>query len=367
MPCDPVIEVAAFTLGFVLTSFTLLSAVKTVVLPRAASSWLSGVVFILVRRIFRVIAPSSRSYENRDRIWALYAPVSLLSLALMWVVLVGMGYALMFWAIGYGSWSDSIWVSGSSLLTLGFAPATAPMERLLAFSEATIGLGIIALLISFLPTMYNAFSEREQLVALLDVRAGTPPSPLVFLQRMWLVGGLDRVERAWEEWEVWFANLQETHTSYPALSFFRSPHPYTSWITAAGTILDSTAVYVAAVESDRAPQAEILIRAGFLALRRICDVFGLEYDPDPEPTDPISITRDEFESMLDELAEAGLPIRTERSLAWDDYRGWRVNYDTPLLRLAEVVMAPTAQWSADRSPLTGRARPIRLIRRSRNS
>ena len=88
----------------------------------------------------------------------MYAPVSLLSLALVWVVLVGAGYAAMFWASGYGPWEDAIWVSGSSLLTLGFAPVEAPLHRLLAFSEATIGLGIIALLIAFLPTMYGAFS-----------------------------------------------------------------------------------------------------------------------------------------------------------------------------------------------------------------
>ena len=194
-----VVSVLVFFSGASVVVATLLSALRTVVLPRAATSWLSGTLFRLVRRGFTLIAPAKRTYEFRDRVWAMFSPVSLVSLAGVWVIVVGLGYSGMFWAVGYGSIAESVWISGSSLLTLGFAPANGWTQRLLAFSEATIGLGLIALLIAFLPSMYAAFSERERLVALLDVRAGTPPSPVVFLRRMWQVGGLERMERSWED------------------------------------------------------------------------------------------------------------------------------------------------------------------------
>jgi len=49
-------------------------------------------------------------------------------------------------------------------------------QTLLAFTEGTIGLILVALLIAYLPTMYTAFSRREAAVTLLEVRAGSPPS-----------------------------------------------------------------------------------------------------------------------------------------------------------------------------------------------
>ncbi len=95
-------------------------------------------------------------------------------------------------------------------------------------------------------------------------------------------------------WEVWFVELEETHTSYPALAFFRSPQSDRSWITAAGAVLDAAALTMAAVDLPREAQAALCLRAGFLALRRIADFFGLPYGAEPAPDDPISVTRQEF-------------------------------------------------------------------------
>ena len=91
------------------------------------------------------------------------------------------------------------------------------------------------------------------------------------------------------------------------------------------------------------------IRSGFLALRRIADFFGLVYDPDPAPDDPISITRGEFDAVWTRLAEAGVPLVDDQDQAWRDFAGWRVNYDAVLLALAEMTMAPYAPWTSDRS------------------
>ena len=150
--------------------------------------------------------------------------------------------------------------------------------------------------------------------------------------------------------ERWFADIEESHTSLPALNFFRSPTPDRSWITAAGAILDAAALSRSTLDILPDPRADLCIRAGFLALRRVADFFNSPYDPDPKPTDPISITRAEFNAVCDRLASRSVPLKPDRDQAWRDFAGWRVNYDTVLLALCILTMAPSAPWSSDRAP-----------------
>ena len=98
-----------------------------------------------------------------------------------------------------------------------------------------------------------------------------------------------------------------------------------------------------------------MIRAGYLALRRLATFFGFPYDPDPRSDDPISITRQEFDQACERLAAAGVPIRSDREQAWRDFVGWRVNYDTVLLELAALTQAPPTPWTSDRSPIVRQA------------
>ena len=232
-----------------------------------------------------------------------FAPFALLTLPLVWVAIVLLGFMPIYWALGVDLPRDAFEQSGSSLLTLGFAvdhhgPVVAAM-----FVEATIGLGLVALLISFLPTMYQQFSRREVLVSQLDVRAGTPPTPVALFRRAKRIGWIQELDDFWLDWERWFTEVEESHTSYLALPFFRSPHPGRSWITAAGAVLDSAALRAVAIDLPRSWQAQLCLRAGYLALRHIAEPYGIPFDPDPSPTDPISITRDEFDQVLAELAD----------------------------------------------------------------
>ncbi len=338
-----------FLAGLALVAWTLLSAIRTVVLPRSAQSLLGRGVFRSLATVFRFIAGDRASFSWRDRVWALFGPIGLLGMAAAWVVLVLFGFMAMFWAVQHDGWSQAFFLSGSSLLTLGFAPAATFWERVLAFGEATIGLGLVALLIAFLPALYSSFQRREVKVGELEVRAGTPPSAPVFISRLYAIGRLEQMESTWLEWETWFIELQESHTSYPALNFFRSPTPDHHWITAAGAVLDSAALVVSSVDIPHNPEPQLCIRAGFIALRRIADFFGIEYDRDPQQTDPISIARQEFDEVYEVLRAAGVPMKPDQDQAWVDWAGWRVNYDTVLLQLAELTMAPYAPWSSDRS------------------
>ncbi|NNF69715.1 MAG: two pore domain potassium channel family protein [Acidimicrobiia bacterium] len=343
-------ETMAFGAGVVIAGWTLLSAIRTVILPRSVQSALSRVVFRGVGAPFRLLAHERRSYAARDRIMALFAPVGLLVLAATWVALTAIGFTAIFWAVDSSSWGEAFHLSTSSITTLGFAPADDLPERVLAFIEAGIGLFLVALMVTFLPSLYGAFSRRETRVALLEVRAGSPPSAAEFLIRHHRIGWMDQLDETWSDWELWFAELEESHTSYPALNFFRSPQPDRHWLVAAGTILDVAALVTSTVEVDgsAAPPA-ITIRAGYITLRRIADFFGIDYDPDPAPDDPIAITRAEFDAACEALIETGLSLKADRDQAWRDFSGWRVNYDRPLLELAELLMAPAAPWTSDRS------------------
>ena len=287
---------------------------------------------------------------------AFFAPLSLLALLPVWYSLIITGFMAMYWALGMGSWDEVFRISGSSLLTLGFATGDTVLTTILMFSEATIGLILVALLIAYLPTMYSAFSRRESAVTLLEVRAGDPPSPVEMLKRFHRIHGLQSLNSQWVVWETWFADIEETHTSFPALVFFRSPQKGHSWVTAGGAVLDAAAVTVSAVEIPHDPQADLCIRAGYLALRHIADYFSIPYTSDPHPDDPISISREEFDAAVDELVVEGLPIKADRERAWRDYAGWRVNYDSVLIDLAQLTMAPWASWSSDRSTNRHRVR-----------
>jgi hypothetical protein len=252
-------------------------------------------------------------------------------------------------------WLEDFTISGSSLLTLGFARGDSPLHTVLAFAEATIGLILVALLIAYLPTMYNAFSRRELAVTLLEIRAGRPPSAIEMLKRYHRLGRLPLLHDVWESWEVWFAEVEESHTSLAALVFFRSPQPDHSWVTASGAVLDAAAMTLAIVDMPHDRQADLCLRAGYLALRRIADFFGVSYVAAPTfPEVPISIDRSEFDRAYDELAEEGVPLKPDREQAWQDFGGWRVNYDTVLIALCKLTMAPYAPWSSDRSLLAWR-------------
>jgi len=336
--------VAVGLIGLAVIVRTVISAVRTFVVPRGDNDALTRLAFRVIRKVFGLVAPASRPYAFRERIMAYYGPIALVLLPAWWLVLVAAGFGAMYWGFFDVSPVEALIISGSSLLTLGFERPAATGAEFLAFAEAAIGLALLALLISYLPTIYAAFSRRELLVSLLEVRADTPPSPIVMLTRMHRLAGLDALHDLWERWERWFAELEETHSSLPVLVYYRSQQPGLSWVNAAGAMMDSAAIVRSAVAIPMDVQADLMIRAGYLALRRIGTLFGIRFDENPKPTDATSIDRSRFEAALDVLAESGVPLVEDRDQAWRDFNGWRVNYDAVLRRLEQLAMAPTPWW-----------------------
>jgi hypothetical protein len=348
---ENILHALAFAAGLTLVLVTLFSAISTFVLPRSARSPLTRWVFGMLRNLFEFIMHFAKTYRRRDAIMAYYAPIGLMMLLPTWYLLISLGYASMYWALGAGDFIESYKLSGSSLFTLGFVTTKGFWQSALVFSEAMLGLIMVALLIAYLPTMYAAFSRREQAVNMLEVRAGNPPSAVEMLLRFKRIQGLDKLGEYWRTWETWFADIEESHSTLATLVFFRSPRADISWITAAGAVLDAASLTLSAVDVPYELSGALCIRAGYLALHEITHSFGIPLPHDPHfPDDPISISRAEFDETLTKLAAAGLPIKPDREQAWKNFGGWRVNYDHSLIALCELVMAPYAPWSSDRIP-----------------
>lgn len=344
--------------GIAIVSFAVMTTIRVFILPRGENAWLSRQIFRYTYRLFLFRTYKAQSYEERDRVLALFAPVVLLVQPLVYLAAIVLGYTPVYWALDsqpLSLWTleEAFFLSGSSLMTLGFAAVDSHnlVLQILSFSQAALGMIIVALLIAYLPTIYSAFSQREKLVAMLEVRAGSPPSGITFLKRVYRNQvNVERLNPVWERWEDWFAAIEESHTSLVALVFFRSPMPDRHWITAAGAILDAAALLDCVVDEPRQTECVFMIRAGYVSLRRIADFFGMiPYDPNPSPDDPISICREEFDEVYDEIREAGIPVKADREQAWRDFSGWRVNYDRVLLGLARLTSAPYAMWSSDRT------------------
>jgi len=344
------IHIIVFIAGLSIVLATIFSAVSTFVLPRSARSQLNRLVFGSLRRLFEFIMRFTKTYEQRDAIMAYYAPISLMMLVPTWYVLIALGYSFMYWALRAGDYFFDLRLSGSSLLTLGFTASDGYFITILVFSEAMLGLIMVALLIAYLPTMYSAFSRREQAVNMLEIRAGNPPNPYDMLSRFNRIHGMNKLADLWSTWELWFADVEESHTTLPALVFFRSPRSDNSWVTSAGAVLDGAAITLSSIDIPNEMSAALCIRAGSIALSRVADYFDISYPENPHfPETPISITREEYDALISKLEAAGLPIKPDREQAWTDFAGWRVNYDRVLIVLCSLVMAPEVPWSSDRT------------------
>jgi hypothetical protein len=329
------------------------AAVRTFLLPRVADVTLSRQASRVIRKVFQLIA-GHKSYPTKDRILSLYASIVLLTYQTLWLGLSLIAFALLFVAAGTPHFSLAFEASGSSLFTLGIVAIHHGAISVLEFLEAAIGLTLLALLISFIGPLYQAFQRREYAVSRLTVRAGIPATPWGVLEIAQSVESYDRLDELWREWEQWFIDVGETHTTLPILNFYRSPLPTQTWIGCAATVLDAAALFNAAVDAKPSPTAGLCIRAGWLTLRRIADYFRVPYPITMSNDIPISITREDFEIVLKRLESVGVPILADHDAAWTDFVGWRVNYDAIIEHCYTLFTCPRTEWkTAGVQPLFG--------------
>jgi len=341
------VEIIARIVGGLMVVGTLWSATLTVVVPRAERPRITRYHFKLMGLVSKTAHRILKSPARRDRFDARLAPFGLVTLSFVWTVHITVGFALIFWGQGTGGFLDAVILSGSSLTTLGVSNAEGFSTLILVCVEALIGLGIVGLMISYLPTVYSAYLDREIAVARLENRAGRPSHPVTFLHRSNRIGCLNEMDQVWTEWENWFLEIEETHSTHTSLSFFRSAAHGRSWLQAAGVVLDSAALMQSTVDVDRSPRAALCIRSGFVALGSLADTFKIARPKRPTLQDPISIDRAVFAELCGELQALGIPLKEDLDQAWQDFAGWRVNYDAALFGLFEYLRIEPGAWFGD--------------------
>ncbi len=350
------VRVLSGCVGLTVLVLVLDAAIRTFLLPRSARVRLSNVTARAVSRIFQMIAGSKRSYAKRDQVLSLFPSIVLLSYQALWLGLTLVAFAFAYVAAGISNFASAFEVSGSSIFTLGTTSGHGGAQITLGYLEAGIGLTLLALLISFIPTLYAAFQRREISVSRLSVRAGVPATPWGILEIANSVNSYDLLDELWREWEQWFIEVGETHSTLTILNFYRSPTLDQTWIGSAAAVLDAAALFNSVVDLTPSPTAGLCIRSGWLNLRRVADYFEVRYPLEVSHKSPIAISREEFDIVLARLERGGVPLIADRDAGWRDFVGWRANYDHIIEASYKLFNCPRTDWrSASNEPLVERS------------
>jgi hypothetical protein len=333
--------------GIFLVVFVLWDAFETIILPRRPRRGfrITRIFYAVVWAPWRAAARSLRNIKKRETLLSLFGPLSILLLLALWAFCLILGFAVLQWSAGSrlgGSMSPTfgsdLYFSGSTFFTLGLgdeAPQT-NIARLLAVIEAGTGFGFLALVISYLPVLYQSFSRREVSISLLDARAGTPPTGIELLRRH--QGDMRELTVVLVEWEKWSAELLESHMSYPVLAYFRSQHDNQSWLGSLTAVLDACALCMVGIKDGPARQARLTFAIARHALVDLAQVF----DTAPQK-DFNRIPAEELSRLCAALRGAGLEL-TSDATAGQDLAKLRKQYEPYAAALARHLLVELPPW-----------------------
>ncbi len=336
--------------GALIVAGVLLEAFETIVLPRRVTRRfrLTRVFYRNTWAPFSAVARRIHNVKRREGLLALYGPMSLLFLIALWAAGMVFGFALLQWAAGSNvegsglgrSFAADFYFSGTTFFTLGLGDLTphSTAARMLTVLESGLGLGFLAMVVSYLPVLYQSFSRRELNVSLLDGRAGTPPTAAELLRRNSdpTDGNLKEILH---EWEHSAAEMLESHISYPVLGFFRSQHDNQSWVSALTAILDASALCQSGLAGSPVRQAQLTFAMARHAVVDLAQVYNTAPQNPPEPR----LTPDSLAVLRAQLAEVGvawsLTPEAEQRLAQ-----LRSLYEPYVAALARYLLVPLPPW-----------------------
>ena len=286
-------RVFALILGLLCCLGVMLDAFQTIILPRrpAGRFRITRLFYLATWTPWVWFAEHLCTRKIREQFYSVYGPGSLLLLLVLWAALLVTGFGLLYFAVGtpladalnphatlLTNLRTDLYFSGTTLVTLGLGDVTPTHlpARFLAVLECGTGLGFVALVIGYIPVIYTAFSHREVSVAMLDGRAGSPPTATELLRRHAYEGGEVELIALLAEWERWSAEILESHISYPLLCYYRSQHDNQSWLSALVAVLDACALLITTVEGPSARQAQLTFAMARHALIDLGHVFNQE-------------------------------------------------------------------------------------------
>jgi hypothetical protein len=355
-----VVPLAARCVAAVFGALLLLTAwesvIGTLIVPRPVASWLTRLADRVVLAAYHglIVVRRAKQYRRRDRILATQAAAILVTQLVGWLTLFLIGFTLVLWPWNGRGIAQAFTDAGSSIFTLGFAEPGGTPPAAIVFFAAASGMVVVALQIGYLPTLYSAFNRRETQVALLNARAGAPSwGPELLARTFYALGSgvstIDTLPDLYLSWERWAADVAESHTSYLPLVRFRSPLPYSSWVTSLLAVMDSAAlILVLAPEQAPVVPARLCLRSGFGCMGRVARAMGFDVPEEADPEAGIQLTYEQFLDAYHRLDEVGFPMSRDPADAWPEFVGWRVNYESAAYQIAEAIDAVPALWSGPR-------------------
>jgi hypothetical protein len=341
----------AFVAGAALFSIVLWDAFEAIILPRRVTRKfrLTRLFFRSTWAVWKFVVNLVPARKPREALLGFYGPLSLLLLIGVWAIGLVFGFGLMQYGTGSaliasgshpGFWTD-LYLSGTTFFTLGLGDVIprSGLARALVVTEAGFGFGFLASIIGYLPFIYGSFSQREVNITLLDSRAGTPPTAGELLRRHSYEGGEDALRELLKDWELWSAELMESHLSYPVLAYFRSQHDNQSWIASLTAILDACALLKVGIDDACTRQADLTFAIARHAVVDLSQVFGTE----PKALPHERLTAAELSRIRDTLAQHGWKLKdgeeADRKLT-----GLRGMYEPYIFALATYLNQSLPQW-----------------------
>ncbi|MGO9598256.1 MAG: potassium channel family protein [Isosphaeraceae bacterium] len=336
--------------SLVLIALVLLDSFEAMLLPRRITRHFrfARLFYIYSWTPWAALARQMRPSKPRHLFLSFFGPLSVLVLMGMWAAGLILGFALLQWSLGLALHTPGedagfpvyLYFSGVTFFTLGFGDVTPahPLGRFLAVAETGLGFAFLAVVISYLPVLYQAFSHREVTIALLDARAGSPPTAGQLLIRLGRHRNFARLDRFLEEWERWAAEVLESHISFPVLSYYRSQHDNQSWLAALTAILDTAALVIAGAKGADPYQAQLTFAT---ARHTVVDLAQVYYVAPIDP-DPDRLPEDQWRRLQEELRTAGIDVRdgeaVDRKLA--ELRGMYEPFVNALARHFLLALPP---------------------------
>lgn len=346
-------EAVEIAVGLVLVWAVFNDVFSSVILPRPTPSRYRPAA-ILVRttwHFWRDRYTGDARADRRERRLGVYAPAIVVALLLLWIAMLVAGFGLMLHALREQvrpspDLGSAFYFAATSILTIGFGDfvATAWPARAVAIVGGVSGLGVVALGITYLFSLYASFQRREVLVVTLDERAGAPPSGVTLLETCARFGMRRELEPLFGRWEAWCAEVLESHVAHPILAFFRSTHDNESWVSALGAVLDASTLLQTTIDEGPQGQAHITGGIGTHLVEDMTGFLRLFADGD------CGVERAEFDSARDRLATVGYALRPPEE-SWQAFATMRERYASRLNALARYLAVPPTLWIGDRSPL----------------
>lgn len=347
-------ETLAFAVGVLLLVAVAWDLFETIVVPRPTPGWFRMGKYV-VRSFWWVVRAvgSPRRGGTHDTLLGLFAPTATLLLLACWLGALVIGDGLILYALRDQlspvptDLGTTIYFAASSVLTLGFGDivAAGPLARTVVVVSAVSGLGVVALVVTFLFSLYGSYQRREVQVVTLQAAAGAPPSAVQLLETYARLDLTRRLPDLFAEWERWAAEVLDTHVAYPLLGFFRSSHDNLSWISALGTVLDAASLVLTTIEGVPRGEAELFRGVGSHLVEDIVNLgFRLGVKPGAGPaTAGAGVDRGAFDEAWARLREAGYDmVPAER--AWEAFEAARTVYSGRLEAMARYWATPTNSW-----------------------